>query len=295
MSDRRTRTAVRSTAGALLLGLVLTGCSDEPADRSGGTPSATPTPTPTPTPAPTPAPRATEAPRPEDGACHRLDVDEALAPTAGLGAVGCRTAHTSQTYAVGRVDHVVDGHLLAVDSVQVQRQVATVCPEALPEAVGGSLVDVRLSMLRAVWFTPTVEESDAGADWYRCDVVAVAGPERLIEVRGSLAGALEESGADAYAMCGTAGPDDDGFERVACSERHTWRAVDVVDLADLAGERAGYPGRRAVTGAGQTPCEDAGAAVAEDALDYEWAYEAPDREQWEAGQTFGRCWAPDAG
>ena len=28
-------------------------------------------------------------------------------------------------------------------------------------------------MLRTVWFTPSVEESDAGANWYRCDVVAL--------------------------------------------------------------------------------------------------------------------------
>ena len=94
-------------------------------------------------------------------------------------------------------------------------------------------------------------------------------------------------------MCGTASPDANDFERVACAQRHSWRAVDVVDLAGLADRRGRYPGPRVVTNAGQTPCEDAGAAAAEDALDYEWAYEAPDRAQWNAGQTFGRCWAPE--
>ncbi len=39
-------------------------------------------------------------------------------------------------------------------------------------------------------------------------------------------------------------------------------------------------------------CENAGAAVADDALDYEWGYEWPTKEQWKQGQTFGRCWAP---
>ena len=33
--------------------------------------------------------------------------------------------------------------------------------------------------------------------------------------------------------------------------------------------------------------------MAEDALDYEWGYEWPTAEQWAAGQTYGRCWAPD--
>ena len=38
---------------------------------------------------------------------------------------------------------------------------------------------------------------------------------------------------------------------------------------------------------------EAARAIASDALDYEWGYEWPTKEQWQAGQTFGRCWAPD--
>ena len=58
--------------------------------------------------------------------------------------------------------------------------------------------------------------------------------------------------------------------------------------------RQGLPRREGVRAAGQGPCEDAGREVAEDALDYEWGYEWPTAEQWEAGQTYGRCWAPDS-
>lgn len=218
-----------------------------------------------------------------------MTFDEALAPTSGLGSVRCAQAHTAETYAVGRVDGLADGHLLAVDSDRVQRQVATTCPDALAEAVGGSLEAVRLSMLRAVWFTPTVEESDAGSDWYRCDVVALAGADELTKVRGSLAGVLStESGRNAYGMCGTAGPDDDAFERVPCAESHSWRAFSVIDLPS-----GDYPGRAAVADAGQGPCKDAAGAIADDKLDYEWGFEGPDPDQWAAGQTFIRCWAPD--
>ena len=39
-------------------------------------------------------------------------------------------------------------------------------------------------MLRAVWFTPTVAQSDRGADWFRCDVIAVAGTEKLAPLTG---------------------------------------------------------------------------------------------------------------
>ena len=273
--------------------LLATSCTggSEPDDGTTASPSSTTSPsaTPEPTPTPEPPPTATAAPSPKDGACHLMTFVEAVAPTADLDALACRKNHTSETYAVGRVASLVDGHLLAIDSDRVQRQVATTCPAALPKAVGGTPEDVRLSMLRAVWFTPTVEESDSGADWYRCDVVALAGSDRLVRVTGSLAGILDTpQGRTTYGMCGTAGPDEDRFERVPCSRPHSWRAFSVIDLP--AGD---YPGRAAIAEAGSTPCQDAAADVADDALDYEWGFEGPDPDQWSAGQTFIRCWAPD--
>ena len=245
-------------------------------------PAASPT-----TAAPTPQ-KATPQPVPRNGACYRLGVDEAVAPTAGLAPVDCSEEHTSVTFAVGRIDNLVDGHLLAVDSRRVRDAVARSCPEKFAEFAGGSTKDQRLSMLRTVWFTPTVEESDTGAGWYRCDAIAVAGDDRLAPLRGRLAGALgRPEGRERYGMCGTTAPDDPGFERVICTERHRWRAIATVDL-----EPGRYPGVRVVRSQGQTPCEDAAAAAADDALDYEWGYEWPTKAQWQQGQTFGRCWAP---
>ncbi|HEY0949521.1 septum formation family protein [Nocardioides sp.] len=271
-------------AAALAGGLLaLTGCSEdaEPAaDRS-------PTPTPT-TSAPDP-PVATAAPVPAERTCYRLAYDEAVAPTADQEPVDCQTRHTSVTYAVGRLDNVVDGHLLAVDADRVQAQVAAACPERLAPFVGGTREDRQLSMLRAVWFTPSVEESDAGAAWFRCDVVALAGPDRLAPLTGRVAGVLDDpAGRERYGMCGTAQPGTKGFERVVCSAKHSWRAIAVVPLAGDA-----YPGEKSVRAAGEDPCSDAGAAAADSALDYEWGYEWPTAEQWGSGQHYGRCWAPD--
>lgn len=262
-----------------------TDAPSDPADRLSSSPNATDT---QPPPPPKP-PRATEARRPRSGVCHRLTFDQALSPTAKIDALACKQTHTAETYAVGTVANLADGHLLAVDSRQVQQQVATTCPGALSGVVGGSLDDLRLSMLRPVWFTPTVKEYDAGSDWYRCDVVALAGADRLTRVRGSLAGSLGTTqGRDTYGMCGTAGPDDADFKRVPCADQHSWRAFSVIALPD-----GKYPGRAAVSSAGQEPCREAAAQVADDALDYEWGFEGPDADQWAAGQTFIRCWTPD--
>ncbi|MBI2243659.1 MAG: septum formation family protein [Nocardioides sp.] len=286
MSRPATRSLTsRALAVGLAMGVVaglvgLAGCS------GGDDPTAEPTPSAS---ASTPAPpTATPVPAPEDRACYRLAYDEVVAPTTDRTPVDCGSRHTSMTFAVGRLDTVVDGHLLAVDADRVQAQVATACPERLAAFVGGTREDRRLSMLRAVWFTPTVEQSDAGAAWYRCDVVALAAQDRLAPLTGRLAGVLDEpAGRDRYGMCGTAQPGTPGFERVVCSADHSWRAIAVVPLAGDA-----YPGEEQVRAAGEDRCRDAGAAVAESTLDYQWGYEWPTAEQWAGGQRYGRCWAP---
>lgn len=285
------RSLLRAGALALALPLVLTGlagCSggDEPSGSSTSSSTTTASPTGSPAPAPT---RATAAPRPADRACYALSFDAAVAPTSDAPPVACTRPHTSMTFAVGTLDTVVDGHLLAVDSARVQAQPARECPRLLARFLGGSADDLHLSMFRSVWFTPSVEESDAGADFYRCDVIAVARENRLAPLTGRLAGVLSRPAARAaYGMCGTAEPGTRSFARVICSAPHSWRAIRTVDLA---GRR--YPGEARVRAAGQETCKDAGRAVASDTLDFQWGYEWPTAKQWADGQHHGLCWAPD--
>lgn len=270
---------LRTRLAGVLLPVVLlaVGCTADERQPDSPAPSAAPKPT------------ATPVPLPEDGACYRLSFQDVLAPSNRAPEVPCRDEHTSMTYDVGTLDRVVDGHLLAVDSDRVLDRLAERCPERLADLVGGTRDQARLSMLRPVWFTPTLAQADAGADWFRCDVIAVAGQERLAPLPRRLSGALDsEEGRRTWGMCGTDKPDSEAFERVLCSAPHSWRAVAVVDF-----EPGKYPGEDTVRDRGQTPCEDAGRAVADDALNFRWGYEWPTREQWASGQTYGRCWAPD--
>jgi hypothetical protein len=274
----------------LVLGcaLLLAGCSgsDAPETPDPSTSSSASSSAASPDPG-TPASAAAPKP-PQDRACYQLDYTEAVAPTVEVAPTPCHRPHTSMTYEVGALDVVVDGHLLAVDSARVRGQVAGTCPERFTAFVGGTTEDRRLSMLRPVWFTPTVEESDAGASWYRCDVVALAADEKLAPLTGRLQGVLgREDGRDRYAMCGTSAPGSPGFQRVICSADHTWRAVATVSF-----DQARYPGVAKARVAGDEPCKDAGASAADGALDYKWGYEWPTAEQWRAGQDYGLCWAP---
>ena len=238
-----------------------------------------------PTSTPAPLPSATSVPLPALRACYQLTYDEAIAPATRTEPVPCAQAHTSQTYAVGRLSDLADGHLLAATSTQVQHQVSTVCPKRIAKFAGGTTDQLRLSMLKPVWFTPTAADAEKGADWYRCDVVVLAGASQLSPVTGTLKNAL--ASGDAWSMCGTAEPGKPGFARVPCGQPHTWKALSLVPLPAGA-----YPGEPAVKAAGQATCKKAGQNVAKDALKYQWGYEWPTSEQWATGQTYGVCWAP---
>lgn len=275
----------------LLVAALVTGCtdgSDRPAaDRSGGTTatagasasapaSATATP-------PPPAPRR--------AACYALSPAELTRAANDSRPVPCSSRHTARTVLVGRLDDVVRGHAVAVDSATVQRQLARTCPRRLAAFVGGTVDSRRLSRFEVVWFSPTAAQSDEGAHWFRCDLVAFdrAGSLLALPTSGSLRGVLDRPGAlGQFGLCGTASPGTSGFQRVICRRRHTWRAIDTVDLAG----GTTYPGAAAVRSRGEGTCQDEARGRATDSLKFRYGWEWPTKEQWRAGQHYGFCWVP---
>ncbi|UUZ58538.1 septum formation family protein [Nocardioides sp. B-3] len=239
---------------ALVLALALIGCSDSP--PTAPTPSRSPSPS---TAAPTT--ESVAVPRPEKNGCHLLSYDRAVAPVVGGTDVSCKKKHTSQTYKIGRLSPVSGGHLVAVDSPSVQASVASTCTSLLRDHVGGSPEDLRLSMVQAVWFTPSVEDAAAGADWFRCDVVALATTGRLAALPRSTRGLVGSSSR--FAMCGTAPPDAASFKRVPCSAKHSWVAASSVDLPGKA-----YPSASAAGELMESACRAAARARADDPLDF---------------------------
>ncbi len=231
---------------------------------------------------------ASPPPPPRVGACHTLTLSEATEPVDTGEPVSCRATHTSVTIRVGRLSRVQDGHLLAVDSRTVRAQLAKACPAAPGDYVGGDLTAQRLSRFEVVSFSPSLEQADAGADQYRCDIVAVRSQGQLEPLPRRLRNVLDEPGGlDRFGTCGTAAPDAKGFTRVVCSRTHAWRAVDVVELpADTR-----YLAKSAAA-SGDARCKDVAADRAEGALKYSWSFEWPTRPQWAAGQRYGYCWVP---
>jgi hypothetical protein len=272
--DRLVRTAL-----ALAAALLLTACS-----TSGSSPGAGETPvvhSPTPTPTETIPPKPPKPP--PANACYRLGYDEVLAPTSDKSPAPCSGIHTAVTFFVGTYDKK-----LAVDGQTVHQLEATVCPRRFASFIGGTPDDRRLSMLRAVWFTPTVAQAAKGAHWFQCVALAMRGDQHLALVRGPLQGVLDHSeGRDHYSLCGTAEPGTAGFEQRICAAPHTWKALRTIDF-----HPGTYPGVDNLRSAEQQPCQDAGRAAASDPLQYRWSYQWPTLKQWRSGQTYGVCWAP---
>lgn len=270
--------------------LIVGGCSREREDSSASTKTTLPSATPS-----TSTALAAPPPAPAPGACYQLTRSEAVAPTNESQPVRCQGRWTSRTFFVGDLDtETGDGHLLAVDSLAAHAQISEECPRRLANYLGGTPEDLRLSLFRAIWFTPRLEEAELGAAWFRCDVVALAKPGRLARLRGNVRNILNAD-FSAYALCGTDRPGDARFARVTCGQPHTWVALRSVDLPGK-----NYPGRQQVSSLGVAPCTEAARAVAADALDFQWGYEWPTQPQWEGAdgqppQRYGVCWAPADG
>ena len=263
-----------------VLAAVLAGCTGPtgaPAgDSTPSTSSSSSSSTPVETEAPDPGPN------PEVGECHALSMRQAVAVVGRTAPVPCRRPHTAQTFFVGRLDLTTgSGFTRRPDSQAAQRQMSRACTTRLPRHLGRTPRELRLRMVRAVWFGPSQARADAGADWFRCDIVAVASPGTLLRLP------RRTKGWDAPAMCATAAPGTRGFRRVACGAKHSWRAVATVDIP---GRK--LPTRDAVAARMDPVCRDVAAAATDD-LDFTWSQESPTREQWDAGQRYGICWLPD--
>lgn len=263
----------------------LSACSDEN-DEAGETSRST---TAEQTIAPEPSTSPKPPRRPRVGDCHRLTWDEVLTPVVpAKKRVACSRKPTAVTFHVGRIKRDADGSPLAVDSPAVQKQVARVCPERLQKHLGGTTDLMRRSLVTAVWFTPTLEQEEAGADWFRCDLVAPLTDRTLLVLQTPLRGLLDDpQRRERYALCATGEPGKKSFRRTTCRGTPVWRAVSTVDIGGK-----DYPGARAIGSRMDDACSDVATDRATNPLDVQWSQEGPTRKQWKAGRRYGICWVP---
>lgn len=230
---------------------------------------------------------------PELGACRRLEPEDVPPQTNSSAVVPCRSPHTTETFYVGRWPQVVVDEASGVDDRGLERIVARRCTGSLRETLGGGVQEWRTTLVSWAWFTPSDEDFEAGANWFRCDAIA-GGPAfgRLEPLPPRIDGLLERL-TDRYRVCWSGGlttvligPDQGG--PVSCARPHQLRAIAAIRLGERSAE---YPGAEVVERLSDERCSERVRAYLDNPLEYDWEDSWPSRANWTAGQRYSICWA----
>jgi hypothetical protein len=109
-----------------------------------------------------------------------------------------------------------------------------------------------MTVLSWAWFKPTQAHDEAGARWFRCDLVTDTTPLRPLPVH---ADGLLSSGrvGDRWALCSRGHPGRGG-NNVSCAQPHRYRLAGILRFASHRG--ADYPGIKAIKRRGSDRCSD---------------------------------------
>lgn len=256
-------------AAVLLLVAALSGCTgnplgtDGPGDGSGGP--------------------GVDVSAPEVGACRAIDVAVVEQETDDTEPVACTEPHTAQTFHVGTFAEDA-----AYDDERLGAQVTDQCRPRFARFTGATPSLAMRSVVTWAWWRPSEEAWEAGARWFRCDVVGgSAASERLVGLPRTAKGLLLGIPAPRWMLCAD-GATVAQAPRVPCTEPHTWRAVSAVAVGK---PKDPWPGSRLVEVRSRDFCSDWVGAWSNYALDYEYAYTWFGKDDWSAGNRLSVCWA----
>lgn len=223
---------------------------------------------------------------PELGACRDLEPADVAQPSDDTEPVPCSEPHTAQTYAVGEVPD--DLRELGHDDDAIGAFAFRTCTEKLQAFLGADESLTLRTILSWAWFRPTEEAWEAGARWYRCDVVGGNDQlEELIALPETAEGLLLGRAADRWMTCVDGETVAEG-EKVPCSQPHDWRAVTTIKLGEAEDP---YPGDRLVEVRSRDFCSDSVGAWLNYPVDYDYAYSYFHEAEWQAGNRRSICWA----
>ncbi len=223
---------------------------------------------------------------PQEGACRLLGPEDVARPSDDTPTVPCGDRHTAQTFAVGELP--ADLHDLDSSDPALETWVHRTCTGAVATFLGGDESAVMRSVLSWAWFRPAEAAWEAGARWYRCDVLG--GGEQLTPYRAlpkDAEGLLEGPPPDQWMVCAT-GRNVHAGTKVPCSEPHTWRAVTTIKVGEP-GES--YPGDTAVRDTTSDYCSDSVGAWLGYPTTYDYGYTYFGEAEWQAGNRRSVCWA----
>ncbi len=258
-------------AAALLLGVLLSGCDAEDVvpgdDRARDAQPA-------------------DLAAPEVGLCREVDAATVAAASDDTEPVDCGTAHTAQTFHVGWFDEAATKDT-AYDDEGLGEEVARTCAPRFRRFTGATDSLALRTVATWAWWRPSEEAWQAGARWFRCDVVARSTDAALAALPRTARGLLLGIPEPRWLVCADGAAVADA-PRVACTEQHTWRAVSAVSIGR---KRDPWPGSRVVEVRSRDYCSDWVGAWTNYALDYQYAYTWFGKDDWDSGNRLTVCWA----
>jgi hypothetical protein len=232
------------------------------------------------------------APKPEDGACRKLRMDDIQPPTNDDRTVPCGRRHTAVTYYVGEWPADLVESAAGVNDPELKQYVFTKCDRSWRRTVGGSLEDWVVSIVSWAWYRPAAEQFDAGADWFRCDLVVGQNTDRLERLPADVEGMLDGRYDDRYRACWTRvfsdKPGADEGTLISCARDHRQRAIGIVQLG-TGNEK--YPGQQATFNRSNDLCADAVAKWRKAKQPGQFGLQWPHRDEWNDGERYATCWA----
>ena len=223
---------------------------------------------------------------PELGACRVLTPEDVAEPSNATRTVPCGERHTAETFAVGRFPRGVAAD--DIDDRALGAYVAEECEGRFRSFVGGDESLVMRTTMTWSWFRPTQEAWEAGARWWRCDVVGGGGEStELVRLPTTAKGVLLGDPDDRWLVCVDGETVADSV-KIPCSEPHSWRAVTTIVLGE---PDEPYPGDRAVEVRTRDFCSDSVGAWLDYPVDYDYGYTWFHRAEWQAGNRRSICWA----
>jgi hypothetical protein len=222
---------------------------------------------------------------PRTGECRVLEPADVAEPSNDSPAVECGQPHTAETFLVDEFEGRTAG--LSWDDPALGGAAYDRCRRRWARFVGADESLALRTLLGWAWFRPTEEQWDAGARWFRCDVVG--GDEesaRLPALPPTAKGALLGRPDDEWMAC-VDGETVNGSPWVPCSSPHTWRAVTTI----VVGDEDRYPGDRLVEVVTRDFCRQSVVAWLDYPLDYEFGYTYFHRAEWQQGNRRSICWA----
>ena len=246
-----------------LVALAATGCS---ADGAG------------------PTPRAEEMPA--LGACRVLAPDDVAAQANASPVVDCAEDHTAETYAVGSLpERFAD---VEYEDRALGGYAYKTCSAAFMKFLGADESLVMRTVLSWAWFRPSEAAWDAGARWYRCDVIGGGEQsESYVALPQTAEGVLLGRPDDTWLVC-VNGESVDASAKIPCSQAHSWRAVTTIKLGESEDE---YPGDRLVEVRTRDFCSDSVGAWLNYPVTYDFGYTWFHEAEWDAGNRRSVCWA----